>query len=247
MAIIIQDLHKVYPGKPRPIEALKGVNLQINPGEIVSLLGVNGAGKTTLSSIIATLHPPTAGDILVDGISIYKDLLAYRKRLGYCAQKPNFDRILTVEENLVMAGRFYGLSPAVSRERARELMDQFQLIRYSESSATILSGGYRQRLMLARALMHRPDFLILDEPTVALDPQVRRALWDTLKSLRDSGMTILLTTHYIDEAEELSDRVCILNHGVISRIDTPQNLMSAYSKGRLEEVFLQLMNEKSEE
>jgi ABC-2 type transport system ATP-binding protein len=246
MAITIQDLYKIYPAKPHPIEALRGVNLQIHRGEIVSLLGVNGAGKTTLSSIIATLHPPTAGDILVEGVSIYKNLLAYRKRLGYCAQKPNFDRILTVAENLVMAGRFYGLSPSASRERAAELMEQFNLTRYSESSATILSGGYRQRLMLARALMHRPDFLILDEPTVALDPQVRRALWETLKALRNGGMTILLTTHYIDEAEALSDRVCILDRGLISLIDTPKNLMSAYNKGRLEDVFLQLIEEKTE-
>ena len=249
MAIIIRDLHKVYPSKPVPIEALKGVDLEIRDGEIMSLLGVNGAGKTTLSSILATLHPPTMGDILMDGISIYKNhhLMTYRRRLGYCAQKPNFDRILTVEENLVMSGRFYGLSRSESRQRAQELMEQFELVRYSESSAVILSGGYKQRLMLARALMHKPDFLILDEPTVALDPHVRRALWGTLKSLRNEGMTILLTTHYIDEAEELSDRVCILDRGAVRLIDTPQNLLSAYNKGNLEDVFLQLMTEKSED
>lgn len=243
----IEHITKVYPFKPQPIEALKGISCSIFPGEIVSLLGVNGAGKTTLSSILVTLHPPTSGTIFYKDVSIYDDIYSYRRILGFCPQRPNFDRHLTVKENLLFAGRYLLMTESDIKKRLPELLEQFELSRYADAPAHILSGGYRQRLLLARALMHRPEILILDEPTVALDPQVRRQLWEMIKDLKRSGVTIILTTHYIDEAEELSDRVCILDKGIVRLIDKPANLMSTYNKGRLEDVFIQLTEENAKE
>lgn len=207
------------------------------------LLGVNGAGKTTLSSIIATLHPPTEGDILFNGQSIYNNVVGYRKHLGFCPQKPNFEKLLTVEDNLLFAGRYYGLSYEEIKKRAQHLMDRFELSSYAQSSPDVLSGGYKQRLLIARSLIHKPALIILDEPTSAMDPHIRRELWQIIRSLKDEGVTVLLTTHYLDEAELLSDRVCILDKGLIQFLDTPENLKSTYSKGRLEDVFLHLIEE----
>ncbi|MBA3954935.1 ABC transporter ATP-binding protein [Candidatus Dependentiae bacterium] len=244
----IKNLQKNYYVNNKLIkQALKGVSLDIYKGEIVSLLGVNGAGKTTLSTIIATLHPPTAGDIVWQGKSIYADLLSYRSVIGFCPQKVNLNPSLTLRENLVYSGRYYGLDEHVIQNKVEALLHTFNLKEYAESKAEVLSGGYKQRFLLARALIHDPQLLILDEPTVALDPHVRRQLWDLIKSLRDRGISILLTTHYIDEAEYLSDRVCILDKGLIKLVDTPQNLKVAYSKGTLEDVFLHLFEETAHE
>lgn len=223
--------------------ALKGVSFTLHTGEIVSLLGVNGAGKTTLSTIIATLHPPTSGTIEYNNTSIYTDIPAYRSIIGYCPQKPNLHKLLTLEENLVSAGLYFGLDTSTIRARISELTDQLDLQAYLHVKPDVLSGGYKQRFLIARSLLHRPKLLILDEPTVALDPHVRRQLWDYIKQLKQTGTTVLLTTHYLDEAEYLSDRVCVLDKGLIKLIDTPANLMTLYSKGRLEDVFLQLMCE----
>jgi len=224
-------------------EALSDISLTIFKGEVLGLLGVNGAGKTTLSSIIATLHPPTEGDILYHNRSIYDDVYTYRRQLGFCPQRPNYDKLLTVRENLIFAGRYFLIPEDILFERVEELMKQFDLERYAHSSAIILSGGYKQRLILARSLIHHPQLLILDEPTVALDPHIRRQLWDIILGLKKSGVTIILTTHYIDEAEILSDRVCILDKGRIRLIDKPANLLSTYNKKRLEDVFLQLLQD----
>lgn len=243
----IQNIKKTYLSKEKPIEALKGVTLDIHRGEILGLLGVNGAGKTTLSSIVATLHPPTAGDVIYNGQSIYKDLIGFRQKIGFCPQKPNFASALTVQEHLIFAGRFFLMDSKTIKTRVDELMQRFGLDAYADKSPTILSGGYKQRLLIARSLVHKPSLVILDEPTVALDPHIRRQLWETIKQLKADGVTVLLTTHYIDEAEVLSDRVCVLDKGNIRLIDTPANLMSSYSKENLEAVFLQLMNEGTDE
>ncbi len=242
----IRHVAKVYPAKPVPIEALKGVSLEIQEGEILGLLGVNGAGKTTLSSIIATLHPATSGDIIWRGRSIYHQLLEYRHHVGFCPQKQNFDPLLSVEQNLLFTGRYYLMTAADIKNRMNELIDQFDLAKYAHMSIDVLSGGYRQRLLIARALMHRPALVILDEPTIALDPHIRRQLWDLIFSLKAQGVTIVFTTHYLDEAEVLSDRVCILDKGAIRLIDKPKNLLSAYNKTRLEDVFLQLTQENNQ-
>jgi ABC-2 type transport system ATP-binding protein len=243
----VRSITKTYKTPKGPIESLKGVSLDIMKGEVLSLLGVNGAGKTTLSTIIATLHPATSGDIIKNGKSIYDDVVEYRRTIGFCPQKPNVDMMLTLEENLMFAGRFFCLPDSLTRERSALLMRKFGLQKYAQQKADILSGGYKQRFMLARTLIHQPELVILDEPTVGLDPHVRRDIWDIIKELRDSGVTVLLTTHYLDEAEKLSNRVCVLDRGVIRLIDTPVNLMSAHGKANLEEVFIALMNETNEE
>lgn len=246
LLLAIKNVTKTYKGTPT-IHALKGVNLDIYQGEVLSLLGINGAGKTTLSSIIATLHPASSGEILYTGTSIYEDIIAFRRIIGFCPQKPNIDSMLTIKENLVFAGRYFNLPYDLIEQRSKELMEKFQLTKYADSKGSILSGGYKQRFLLARTLMHSPKIVILDEPTVALDPHIRRNLWEIIKELKSEGITILLTTHYLEEAEVLSDRVCILDQGVIKLIDSPENLKKDYSQSNLEDVFIKLMQEPNGE
>ncbi len=227
--------------------ALKGVSLDIFEGEILGLLGVNGAGKTTLSSIIVTLIPATSGEVLYDGKSIYDDVIEYRRRIGFCPQKPNVNAELTIEQNLLFAGRFYGLSAEDTKTRVAQLMKRFELETYANNTINQLSGGYKQRFLIARALVHKPQIVVFDEPTVALDPHVRHEVWALIKELKGDGVTVILTTHYLDEAEALSDRVCILDEGVVRLIDTPANLMASHQKDNLEDVFIKLINDKKNE
>lgn len=241
----IKNISKTYNGVPI-IQALKDVSLDIMQGEVISLLGVNGAGKTTLSSIIATLHPPTSGDVLYHGKSIYNDIINYRRMIGFCPQKPNIDAMLTIKENLMFAGRYFNMPYHLIEQKTDELLERFQLTKYANAQGAILSGGYKQRFMLARTLMHDPKLIILDEPTVALDPHIRRNLWDIIKGLKENGTTILLTTHYLEEAEMLSDRVCILDAGVIKLVDSPENLKKDFRETNLEEVFIKFMQENEE-
>jgi len=219
-------------------EALKGVTLELYEGEILSLLGVNGAGKTTLSNIVAGLHPPTSGDVRHLGRSIYEDVVSYRKIIGLCPQKPDLDQALTLEENLLYAGRYRRMSPAAIRKRVHELIERFELEEYARMKASVLSGGYKQRFLIARTLIHQPKIVILDEPTVGLDPQIRRELWDQVLALKKEGASVLITTHYLDEAEQLSDRVCIIDQGSVKTVDAPKNLLLSYKLPRLEDVFL---------
>lgn len=235
----LKNVKKSYASK----EVLKGITFDLHKGEIFSLLGVNGAGKTTLSSIIATLHPATSGEIEFDGQDIYKNLVKFRFQLGYCPQKPNLNNALTLEDNLKFAGRFYGMSEEAINERFTILTKQFDLSEYLQQKASVLSGGYKQRFMIARSLMHSPKLLLLDEPTVGLDPHIRRQLWSKIKELKNNGVTVLLTTHYLDEAEQLSDRVCILDKGVIKLIDSPEKLKADFKQKNLEDVFVQLLSE----
>lgn len=238
----IRNLTKNYGSK----QVLKGINLTIKKGEILSLLGVNGAGKTTLSSIIATLHPASSGDIEYNGVSIYKNIIAFRKILGYCPQAPNLNPMLTLRQNLEVACRYYQVPAYEIDGRIAEVVQQFELAPFLEQKAFILSGGFKQRFMIARSMIHRPAFIILDEPTVGLDPHIRRNLWEVIKSLKSQGITVLLTTHYLDEAEKLSDRVCILDQGHIKLIDTPENLLADFQQTNLEDVFVKLMNNQKE-
>jgi len=246
MALLrIANVHKTYTTKQGVFNALKGVSLDVQQGEILSLLGVNGAGKSTLSSIIATLHPATSGTILYRGASIYDDITDFRRKIGYCPQKPNLNPMLTLEQNLWFAGKCYGVTDDQLRERIAQLVKQFELGAYLKEHASLLSGGYKQRFMIARSLIHNPEFIILDEPTVGLDPHIRRNLWDVIKNLKADGITVLLTTHYLDEAEKLSDRVCILDKGQIKLIDTPDKLLADFKQSNLEDVFMELMKEQS--
>jgi ABC-2 type transport system ATP-binding protein len=234
----IKNIKKRYGNK----EALKGVSLDIYKGEILGLLGVNGAGKTTLSSIIATLHPPTEGDVEFEGTSIYDDVATYRFSIGFCPQKPNLNSMLTLEENLRLSGSYYQMTDEQIDVRLAQLVQQFGLKEYLHQKAQVLSGGYKQRFMIARALMHNPQLVILDEPTVGLDPHIRRQLWSQIKELKDLGVTVILTTHYLDEAEQLSDRVCVLDGGLIKLIDTPDKLKADFKMNNLEDVFIALMS-----
>lgn len=238
--IEILDLKKSYGS----FVALKGVSFTLNKGEVVGLLGVNGAGKTTTSSILATLHPPTAGDIRYNGKSIYSDIAAFRKKIGYCAQKPNLNPLLSMKDNLYFAGKYYGMSDQEIADRIHELNNKLGINEYLDRKPTELSGGWKQRYMIARTLLHKPELVILDEPTVGLDPDIRRQLWYYIKDIASQGITVLLTTHYLDEAEKLADRIVLLAHGEVKLIDTPQHLMAASHKGNLEDVFIDLMSTK---
>lgn len=242
MLLKISNLHKSYYCRKKLIKkALVDINLSLFEGEIFSLLGVNGAGKTTLSSIIASLSPSTKGSVLWQNRSIYEDLLSYRKILGFCPQYQNLDANLTLEQNLIFQGKYYGLNKDRIEEKTEELLTKFELKEYAKAKVEVLSGGYRQRFLIARTLIHSPRLVILDEPTVGLDPQVRHRLWDYMFNLKKEGITLLLTTHYLDEAENLSDRVCLIDQGKIKVIDTPDNLKKDLKKKNLEEVFLHLL------
>lgn len=244
----LKNIHKTYFKKKKVLQkAVQGISFEIYEGEIFGLLGVNGAGKTTLSGILAGLHPPTSGEVLWKGKSIYSDILRYRKTVGLCPQKPNIDADLSIEETLIFAARCYGKTPLEAEKQKDHLIDLLDLGSYKNAIAKQLSGGYKQRFLIARTLMHSPKFVILDEPTVGLDPHIRKNLWKIISDLRSEGVTILLTTHYLEEAEYLSDRVCFVEKGKIQVLDTPEKLNQHYKKNNLEDVFLQLMEDSGEE
>jgi ABC-2 type transport system ATP-binding protein len=235
----LKNITKSYGKK----EVLKNITLDIFKGEIISFLGVNGAGKTTLSSIIATLHPATSGTIYFEGNSIYKNLITYRHVIGFCQQKSNLNPSLSLRQNLILAGSYYGMTVKDCETRINELKKILGFDEYLDQTASVLSGGFKQRFMIARSLMHRPQIILLDEPTVALDPHIRRQLWTIIKELKKNGSTIILTTHYLDEAEMLSDRVCLLDKGVMRIVDTPDKLKSDFQMNNLEDIFVRLMEE----
>lgn len=240
----VQNIKKFFLQKKKVVEALKGVSFDLYAGEIFGLLGANGAGKTTLSNILATLNPPTSGDIFLNDASIYKDLAHYRMLLGYCPQKPNVNKKLTIKEQLIFSGHFYGLETEEVNKRVEEVIEQFNLSAYVDQFPSVLSGGYKQRLLIARTLIHNPKLIILDEPTVGLDPHIRRQMWDLILGLKKMGVTIVLTTHYLDEAEVLADRVCLLDRGRVKLIETPTELKKLHDRKTLEDVFIKLMNEE---
>lgn len=244
--LCIRSLVKAYTTETHVTTALNNVSLTINRGEIFGLLGVNGAGKTTLSSILATLHPPTSGDIIYNGSSIYNDLMQYRQDLGFCPQYQNLDQFLTVKENLYFAGRYFLVPNDTLAERITYLLEHFGLQRYADCAINQLSGGNKQRVLIARALIHNPKIIIFDEPTVGLDPDIRRALWQQIKELQKIGITIILTTHYLDEAEYLSDRVCFLHKGKVILIEPVNELKKRYENLSLEEIFIRVVQEQKE-
>lgn len=239
----IKNLSKVYTSNNTTLHALNSISLTINSGEIISLLGVNGAGKTTLSSILATLHPATSGSIVFNGTNIYDSLFEYRKILGFCPQKANLDPLLSVRENLLYAGRYYLMPEHTIAQRIKDLLEQLYLTKYADFAISALSGGTKQRVLIARALMHSPRIVILDEPTVGLDPDVRHALWELIKDLKKQGITVILTTHYLDEAEYLSDRICVLHQGNIMLVETMEALREKHGLDKLEDIFLTLVRE----
>lgn len=244
----IKNVSKVYFKNGIAVkDALRSVSFSLKRGEVFGLLGVNGAGKTTLVSILSTMHPLSSGDVIWEGKSIYEQLLLYRRNVGFCPQHPNIDPRLCIEESLMFAGRCYGLSTERCIEQKNKLLKRFELEPYAKAFSQQLSGGYRQRFLIARALMHDPQLVILDEPTVGLDPHIRRQLWEIIADLRSNHITVLLTTHYLDEAEYLSDRVCLIHQGTIRTIDTPAKLKEHHNKNNLEDVFLKFIDDPDAE
>jgi len=220
------------------IAALVGLDLEIGSGEFFGLLGPNGAGKTTTIGILTTRVRPTAGTAAVAGADVVRQAVDVKRRIGVVPQRPNPDRALTVHENLVFHAAYFGVPGAVARARAQQLLDQMGIGDRGEAKVDQLSGGQQQRLMIARALMHEPGILFLDEPTVGLDPQARHALWDILTRLHDEGRTILMSTHYMEEADRLCGRVAIIDRGQLLALDTPAGLKAQAPGGTLVELDL---------
>jgi ABC-2 type transport system ATP-binding protein len=217
-----ENLTKLYPGMD--VAAVDGLNLKVHQGEIFGLLGPNGAGKTTTAGILTTRVVPTSGTAFVAGIDVRKHPALVKQVSGIVSQQNTLDRQLTVWENLYFHGRLFGINAKESRRRADELLERFSLSKWAKASVYALSGGMAQRLMVARAIFHRPAVLFLDEPTAGLDPQSRLALWEMLGELNATGQTVVLTTHYMEEADALCARVAIMDHGKILALDTPANL-----------------------
>ena len=217
-----EDLTKVYPGTD--FAAVDRLNLDVCAGEIFGLLGPNGAGKTTTAGMLTTRVVPTSGRALLAGVDVAAHPALAKQLSGIVSQQNTLDRQLTVWENLYFHGRLFGMGAKASRKIADDLLEQFHLTRWAKASVYALSGGMAQRLMVARAIFHRPSVLFLDEPTAGLDPQSRLALWDLLGELHRAGQTILLTTHYMEEADRLCERVAIMDHGKILALDTPAAL-----------------------
>jgi ABC-2 type transport system ATP-binding protein len=214
-------LTKIYPGGVKAVDAL---DLEVRRGEVFGLLGPNGAGKTTTAGMLTTRVVPTSGQALVGGIDVVAHPASAKRLIGVVPQTNTLDRALTVWENLYFHGRYFGMDAATARAEADRLLEQFRLTERGGAEVLALSGGMAQRLMVARAVMHRPSILFLDEPTAGLDPQSRIALWEILADLRTDGQTILLTTHYMEEADQLCDRVAIIDQGRIIALDTPARL-----------------------
>jgi ABC-2 type transport system ATP-binding protein len=215
-------LTKTYQGTD--FRAVDGLNLEVGTGEVFGLLGPNGAGKTTTVGVLTTRVIPTGGHAFVGGIDVVEHPTLVKQLIGVVSQQNTLDRQLTPFENLYWHGRLFGMGAKESRQTADDLLERFQLTRFAKASVYALSGGMAQRLMVARAIFHRPAVLFLDEPTAGLDPQGRLALWDLLEGLNAEGQTIMLTTHYMEEADKLCDRVAIMDHGKILALDTPGDL-----------------------
>jgi ABC-2 type transport system ATP-binding protein len=214
-------LGKTYDGG---VEAVVDLDLAVHRGEIFGLLGPNGAGKSTTAGMLTTRVVPTAGTAAIAGIDVAARPAQVRRFIGVVPQSNTLDRSLTAFENLYFHGRFFGMAKAGASEEATRLIDRMKLNRFAQAPVAALSGGMAQRLMLARAVMHRPAVLFLDEPTTGLDPQSRLALYEIVQDLNADGQTVLLTTHYMEEADELCDRIAIIDHGRILALDTPTGL-----------------------
>ena len=220
--IEVVELRKRYA--PKAPEAVAGISFEARRGEVFGLLGPNGAGKTTTIGALTTRVRPTSGYVAIDGIDVQADPVAVKQRIAVVPQRPNLDRQLKAIENLTFHAAYFGYGRAERRKRALEVMKALGLEGREDEDVNNLSGGMAQRLLIARALMHRPQVLFLDEPTTGLDPQSRLFLWDRIEELREAGTTILLTTHDMVEADRLCDNIAIVDHGTIVALDTPSGL-----------------------
>ena len=220
-AIVARDLVKTY----RETEAVRGVSFEVSAGEVVGFLGPNGAGKTTTVRMVSCFLPPTSGTAEVFGVDVRTRPRDVKAMLGICPQEDNLDPDFDVRTNLLVYARYFDIPSATAKARAAELLDAVALTDRAKSRVDTLSGGMKRRLVLARALLNEPRVLILDEPTTGLDPQARHAIWTRIRALRATGVTVLLTTHYMEEATQLCDRVILVDHGRILLDGTPADLI----------------------
>lgn len=230
--IRLENLRKHYGN----VEALRGVSLRVGEGELFAYLGPNGSGKTTTIKILTGLAVPSSGDAWLHGFHVERESLQAKRQCGLVTQNINLDNELTVGENLHLHGKLFQMPRKDRGRRIDELLRYVEIADRLDSPVKSLSGGMKRRVMIARALMHSPNILFLDEPTAGLDPAIRRRIWSLVKSIQKSGTTIFLTTHYIEEAEFLADRVAFLDEGKIAALDTPQNLMDGMGAWALDRV-----------
>ena len=216
-----KSLRKTYPGG---VEALRGLSFEVGAGEIFALLGPNGAGKSTTVRILTTLARPTAGTARVAGVDVTTDPQEVRRRIGYVAQSSGVDNLITGRENLELQGQIFRLPPKRLRQRTAELLELFHLEAVADRMVQTYSGGMKRRLDVAMGLIHRPEVLFLDEPTTGLDPESRSVMWKEVRRFARKGLTILLTTHYLEEADRLAGRLAIIDHGSVVAAGSPEEL-----------------------
>ncbi|WP_414504003.1 ABC transporter ATP-binding protein [Streptomyces sp. NEAU-L66] len=241
LIIDAKGLARTFTTKKGPVEAVRGIDLTVSAGEILGFLGPNGAGKTTMMRMLTTLLPPTGGSATVAGHDLAGDPVGVRRRIGYVAQASGVDPAVSVREELVTQGRLYRLGKTEAKNRARELAEDLDLADLLDRPTRSLSGGQRRRLDIALGLTHRPQLLFLDEPTTGLDPGSRSDVWDLVQRIRTEGTTVFLTTHYLDEADVLSDRLVVVDGGMVAAEGTPQDLKLRYTGSEaasLREAFL---------
>lgn len=226
----LQNITKKYG----QITAVEAFSLEIPKGEFFGLLGPNGAGKTTLIRMITSLTAPTEGRICIKGQEVDRNRSGMKSRIGIVSQHMNLEGEMTAAQNMELHGRMFGMEKGLRQERSKELLAFAELSDRANSLVSTFSGGMKRKLMIARALMHDPEILLLDEPTVGLDAAVRRKMWDLLRGLNKSGLTVILTTHYIEEAEALCDRVGMVNGGRLVELDSPAALIKRYGEVVLE-------------
>jgi ABC-2 type transport system ATP-binding protein len=237
--IAVEDLKKTYRPKGRKgieVKALDGISFEVPRGEFFGLLGPNGAGKTTTIGILTTRVVPTGGVARIEGVDVAQDPVTVKHRIGVVPQVNNLDRSLTAKEILVFHAEYFGVPKQEREKHADDLLKRFELTERADEKVNGFSGGMVQRLKIARALMHNPAILFLDEPTTGLDPQSRRMLWDLLTELNQKGLTILLTTHYMEEADQLCKRAAIVDHGKVLALDSPAQLKRRVPGGYLVEL-----------
>jgi lipooligosaccharide transport system ATP-binding protein len=218
------------------VEAVRGIDLDVHPGESFGFLGPNGAGKSSTMRMVAAVSPPSAGELTILGMDPAADGSRIRARLGVCPQEDTLDSELNVRENLVVYARYFGIPKAEATSRADELLQFVSLTEKAKSKVEDLSGGMKRRLTIARSLINRPDLLLLDEPTTGLDPQARHLLWDQLFRLKRQGVTLVITTHYMDEAEQLCDRLVVMDGGLIVAEGSPLQLIREHSTREVAEL-----------
>jgi ABC-2 type transport system ATP-binding protein len=243
-SIQIEKLVKVYSRRGSQVRALKGIDLEVRHGEIFGLLGPNGAGKTTTVGVCTTRVRATSGHVVVDGIDVARDPAAVKKSIGVVTQFRTLDRALTTRENLAMHSMYFGMRAKEAWTRADELLEDFRLTERAGAFPDELSGGMAQRVQVARAIAHQPSVLFLDEPTAGLDPQSRLALWEMIGTMHKRGITVFLTTHYMEEAESLCDRVAIIDHGEILVLDTPDALKRSIHAETVIELRLEKLDDQ---